>query len=123
MGNPLFGIDISKLIHDNISPGVLAATLVKRANTARTPGSLSGGLNPSSTSYSCRGFIDSKQKRFIDGTLVTDGAENIVLIGDSIVGAVPEIGDRVTIEGRTFVVEQLDRDPAAAVYTLSCKQV
>jgi len=86
MGNPLFGVDISGIINSVVGPGVLAATLTKIASTARTPGSLSGGMNPASTPYACRGFIDSQANRDAAGTLVDDGNVTIVLIGDSISG-------------------------------------
>lgn len=124
MGNRLFGIDITKLIADNIGPGVLPATLVKVTQGARTVGQLAGGMNPTTTSYACKGFVDSKDRRDRDGELVHSGAVTILLIGGTISGGsvAPEIGDRVTIESGTFLIETLDRDPAGATFTLTCKK-
>lgn len=122
MGTPLFGIDITKLVADNIGPGVLPATLTKVAPGTRTPGQLTGGTNPTTTDYSCRGFINKKDRRNQDGQLVHDGSVTILLLGGTISGGsvAPEIGDRVTIEGSTFVINALDRDPAGATFTLQC---
>lgn len=122
MGNPLFGVDIAKIVHDNMSAGLLVATLTKVAPTTRTVGQLAGGRNPSTTDYACRGFIDKKDRRNQDGQLVHDGSVTILLIGNSISGGSvsPDIGDRVTIEGATYTIEALDRDPAGATFTLQC---
>lgn len=127
MGNPLFGVNISGIIKDNIGPGVLSATLIKFTPGTRTPGQLTGGTNPTSVSYSCRGFIDRQANKDIRGTLIDDGNVVIVLIGDTIDGgnaaSAPEGGDHVTIEGTTYVIGVVDRDPAAATYTFSAKPI
>lgn len=122
MGNPLFGVDISGLINTHVGSGVLDAVLVKSTAATRTSGQLTGGLNPTTTSYACKGFIDKQAKKDIDGTLVSDGMVTIVLIGDSINGGatVPDHSDRITIEGTTYTIELIDRDPAAATYTCLC---
>lgn len=124
MGNPLFGVNISKLIKDNIGPGVLDAILLKSTPGTRTPGTLTGGTNPTEVSYPCKGFIDTQRVRFVNGTQVRDGSKIIVLVGDTIDGgdptSAPVPGDRITIEGTTYAIPvdgQIDRDPAAAVYT------
>jgi len=125
MSQPLFGVDIAGIIDAAISPGLLPATLTKVTAGTRTPGQLTGGTNPTSVSYSCRGMIDSKNRRNRDGELIRDGLERILLIGNSISGGsvAPEIGDRVTVEGRSFRVEVLDRDPAGATFTMECREV
>jgi len=121
----LFGIDIAGIIADNIGPGVLAATLTKLTPTTRTAGQLTGGTNPSSTNYSCRGFIDKKDRRNRDGEMIHGGIETILLIGKTISNGTvsPEVGDRVTIESVLYVIEALDRDPAGATFTLDCRRV
>ena len=120
MGNKLFGINISKLIKDNIGPGVLDATLTVVTPGTRTPGSLTGGTNPTEVPYACKGFIDSKELRNRAGQLISDGTEKILLIGDTINGGAtaPTVNDRITIESTIYlVVGPVDRDPAAATYT------
>jgi hypothetical protein len=121
MGNPLFGVDISGIIKGAIGPGVLDATLRKVVSGTPTPGALTGGTNPTTTDYPCKGFIDSQRVRFAKGSTVRAGRKVVVLIGDTISnGAVaPEPGDRIIIEGTTYVIPEggtIDRDPAAATY-------
>ena len=121
MGNPLFGVNISKLVADALGPGLLDATL-----SVITPGTRSedptAGRQPTSVDFPCKGFIDSKDREEIGGTLVKDGDVVIVLLGDTIDGgdSAPWVNDRVTIEGETYRIQGLDRDPAAATYTLLC---
>lgn len=125
MGNPLFGVDISGLINTYIGSGVLAATLRRFTSGTRTAGQLTGGTNPTSVDFACRGFIDRKAKKNQRGSLTDDGTETIVLIGDSIDGgaasSAPRVDDRIVIESRTYVIKSLDRDPAAATYTCVCE--
>lgn len=122
MGNKLFGVDISGLVRKHVAPGVLDATLVKVAPGTRTPGALTGGTNPTPTSYPCRGFIDKQRVAFTNGSTVKDGNKVVVLIGDTIdngSGVAPAPGDRIIIEGTTYVIPEggtIDRDPAAATY-------
>jgi len=127
VGIKLAGIDVSGIINEEIGNKVLTdaaahdAILHIVAGGART-GNLTGGTNPSETDKTCKGFIDSKDHERIGGTLVEDGDVVVVLIGDSIQdAAVPEVKDKVTIEGDKYNVKALDRDPAAATYTLLCK--
>jgi hypothetical protein len=80
---------------------------------------LTSGKAKTETAYSCRGFVDNYKDSQIDGTIIKKGDRKVILIGDSIEGgAVPDVNDKVTIEGRTFtIVEVPDRDPAAATFT------
>jgi len=125
MGNPLFNVNISKIIADAIGPGVLPAVLTKVAPGARTAGQLAAGTNPTNIDHACRGFIDDKARRNLEGSLIRDGLEKVVLVGDSISGGsvVPDVNDRVTIEGTTYRIEGVARDPAAATYTLSARAI
>lgn len=119
MGNKLFGVDIAKIIKDEIGPGVLPATLIKVTPGTRSASDPTAGTSPTQQSFSCRGFIDTQALRNIDGTLVEDGTKKIVLIGDTIDGGntAPDTGDQITIEGTTYSIERVNRDPAAATYT------
>lgn len=118
MGNPLFGIDISGLINSNIGPGVNDATLTKVTPGTRSVGQLTGGTNPTSTGYACKAFVDPIDRSRIDGTLVKDGDANVQIIGDSVASSqVPEVGDTVTILGRTYEIVAVMVDPALALYT------
>lgn len=127
MGNPLFGVDISGLIRDNIGPGVLDATLRRITAGTRTSGHLTAGTNPATVDYACKGFIDRQANQDMKGTIVAEGNVTVVLIGDTINAgdptSAPQNGDWVTIEGATYKIDVVDRDPAAATYTLRCKKL
>lgn len=118
----LFGVDIAGVIAQAMGPGLLAATLIKVFPGTRTSGNLAGGTNASTLSYPARGFTESYRASQIDGDLVRRGDRKVVLLGATIPGrVVPEAGDRLTIEGRTFSVVRVERDPAAATYTLQVR--
>jgi hypothetical protein len=127
MGNPLFGVDIAGIIKDNIGPGVLDAVLTKFTPGTRTPGQLTGGTNPTNVTFACKGFIDRQGKTNVRGSLADTNTVVIVLIGDTINGgaaaSAPKSDDHVTLEGITYVVLFVDRDPAAATYTLQAKPI
>ena len=117
MGNPLFGIDISGLIHKNISPGVNSAVLTKVTKGTRTAGQVTGGTQPTSANYACKGFVDVLDKNRLEGSLVEDTDVLVAIIGDSIASnKVPVAGDRVTILSVEYNIIQVTTDPAKAVY-------
>ena len=122
MGNKLFanyGVDIAKAIDQFVAPGLIPALLIKIAPGTRTAGQLTGGTNPTQTSYACRGMIDTQGLRNQEGVLILDGTKKLLLGGDSIADSqIPEVGDRVTIESATYRIEAVDRDPDAATYSL-----
>lgn len=126
MGIPLFGVDISGLIKEHVGSGLLDATLIKYTPGTRTPGDLTGGTNPTPVSYSCKGMISKQAVRNQDGTLVQDGTKEILLIGDTIDNGnqAPALGDDIVIEGTTYQIPEdgaIDRDPAAATYTVTVR--
>ena len=120
--NPLFGVDIAAIVASAIGPGVLDATLNVITAGTRDVNNLTSSTQPTTTSYACKGFMDSKDRKERSGQLVDNGDVIIMLIGNTIsAGAiVPKLGDTVTIESRTYRIGGLDRDPAAATYELLC---
>lgn len=127
MGIKLAGIDVSGIIAKEIGnkmltdPNAHDAILHVTTSGTRT-GNLTGGTNPTEVNKTCKGFIDSQDHERIGGTLVEAGDVVIMLIGDSIEDlAVPTVKDKVTIESAKHNIKDLDRDPAAATYTLLCK--
>lgn len=120
----LFGVPIADIIHANISPGVLPAMLTKRAPTGRTPGNLTAGTNPVSTTHACRGIVlEYREDEF--GDSIQKGDRKVLLVANSIAGfAVPEPNDSITIEGATYRIaaDGVKRDPAAASYECQCRR-
>ena len=123
MGNNLFGVNISGIINDVISPAVLDATLIQITPGTRTPGDITDGTNPTTANFAAKGFIDTYDDDQIDGTNVQVGDRKIILIGDSIESlTVPGTGDQITIEGETWRVVNVMRDPDAATYECQARQ-
>lgn len=122
----IFGIDVAKLVDKSIqgAGGVLTGSLVKYEAGARTAGSLTGGTNPSSSTHSFRGFLETKGERRPGGTAPSSNAVVSVLGASVNPAAVPEVNDVVTIEGKTLtLLELLDRDPASALYRFRAQEV
>lgn len=114
----LFGVDIAGEIGSALGPELLAATLHKQSAGTRTPGSLTGGNNPTEVDYSARGIIEDYDDDRIDGTVILQGDRRILLLGSTIASSqVPSQGDAITIEGTRYeIVGPVKRDPAAASY-------
>lgn len=97
--------------------GVKAATLIVVTPGTRTVGLPSSGTNPTTASHACKGFVSSFDARRINGTLVKADDRMISLFATTLAsGVVPKTGDRVTIEGVTFHVVSVARDPASVMY-------
>lgn len=113
----LFNIDIAGIVAQEIGPGLLPATLIQVRNTARTPGSLTGGTNPSESSIGGRGVITDYNDSQVNGTLIKKGDRQVLLIANTFPGKpVPLPDDKVTIENLTYNIVAVKRDPAAATY-------
>lgn len=130
----LFGVDIAAELNKGLGPGLLDATLTVVIPGTRTPGDLTSGTNSTTTTHTCKGFVEEYNEFQIGGTanarssatfagsLVERGDRRVILLGDSISPAVvPTPGDRVTIEGNTYNIVNVNRDPAAATYSMQVR--
>lgn len=117
------GVDIAKLIDENLSPRLLDATLVKVTAGTRTPGSLTAGTNSTTVNHACKGFIEDYKSDRVDGTVIQFGDRMVILVANSISsGTVEPVGqDQVIIEGDTYRIVNVERDPAAATYTCQAR--
>lgn len=114
----LFGVDVSGLIAEHVGPGVFDATLIKITRGARVSGKLTQGVPKTRTSSSGKGFVETYDDRFIDGTLIKSSDRKITLIADTFPsGIVPNLKDEITIQGLTYtIVGDIKSDPANATY-------
>lgn len=111
----LFNVDIAGIIAKTLGLLVLDATLHKKTSGTRTPGSISGGTNPTSADFPGKGFVESYREDQIDGTSVKENHRKVVLIAGTFTGS-PEVFDTVTIEDRIWSILHVARDPAGATY-------
>ncbi len=128
MGIKIAGINVSKIIKVEVGDKMLKETehdviLTVFTRGTRT-GNNTGGTNPTSTTHTAKGFIDSTDIKSVKGTLVEAGDFVIQVVGDSIsVAVVPKVDDQLNIESNQFIIKVIDRDPAAAMYTCICREV
>lgn len=124
MGNELFGVDIAGIVADNMGGQLLAVTVTRYTEGARTPGSLTGGRAKTPTEVTgISGFWEDFTSDPPPGVEVELGDRKAVLIGDTIpAGGHPLRNDAITIEGVTlYMVKLIERDPAAAVFVYQCR--
>lgn len=118
----LFGVDIAKEIASGMAGGLLPAQLVRSTPGTRDPLDPTAGTAPSTSTFSCRGFLDEYADDQFDGTSVLRGDRKALLLGGTLPASVaPQPGDRVKIEGRTFSIVNVQRDPAAATYVCQAR--
>lgn len=113
----LFGIDIAGIINSEIAGagGVLSGTLTRTVPGTRTAGSLTAGTNPTETTHSFKGFVETKADRR-PGQIGVQSMAVVTILGASL-SVTPEVNDTALLDGVTYtLVELLTRDPAAAVY-------
>lgn len=128
MGNIILGVDIAALIAEHLGEGVFDVTIAKAVRGARAPGNLTGGpVAGAPVLYQCKGFYDDLSGTPKPGVEYELNDRKLVLFGDTIPpGGVPVRGDSATVHEpigdiTQFVVQQLRRDAAAAVYEFLCR--
>ena len=113
----IFGADIAGKIYRGFKNKVFDITLTKVAPGTRTPGTLTGGTNPTETVHTVKGFVNDYTDYQIDGTIIQRGDRKVVILGGSLSnGTVPEPNDKVTAESEQRVIINVERDPASATY-------
>jgi hypothetical protein len=118
MGNKLLGKDIAGILASKLGPKLLPFTLIKVVTGARTVGDPAAGPAAVETPRTCRGILEDYRDSQFDGTTIKRGDRKALLLGDTIAGgAIPEPNDKLTAEGRTYVIVGIPaRDPDAATY-------
>lgn len=95
-----------------------SATLVRSIAGTRTPGSLASGTNPTTTSYACKGFVSNEKHEKIGETLV-ERTDRIVCILGASLPVTPLSTDKITIDGVTQRIIDLEGTPA--LWTCLCR--
>lgn len=113
----LFGIDIAGIINQNMGKGLLSVQLTKSTAGTRTSGQLNEGTNPTTLTYSGRGFISDYKDTEMANTSIRTSDKKIAILGASLPnGIIPIPGDSILVEGNSYNVVNVKRDPAAAIY-------
>lgn len=115
-----FGIDLPGIVGDVLDEVAKDATLIVVTLGARKATS-TAGLTITKTNVACRGYIADFEEHQIDGALVTRQDRLVVLFASSLGTTVPKERDEVTIEGDTYKIHRVTRDPASAEYQLTVR--
>lgn len=110
--------------------GVKPCTLIKSTPGTRTPGAISAGTNPTTTSYAATGLTVSQTQLRQSGSLIAGVDTAILLFGASITGgAVPVPGDRIMMDSVTYTIagdeggnRAVESDPVQATFMCQCRK-
>lgn len=120
----LFGLDIKGIVADAITSagGLVSGTLTEIVTGART-GDITGGKAHTETVHTFTdGILSGYSDDEINGTTIQKGDQQILIIAGSLSSAVvPETNWKVAIEGKTYRVVNVSRDPAEATYALQVR--
>jgi hypothetical protein len=111
----LFNTDIAGILNKEMGPLLLDLTLKQFTNGTRTVGSYTSGTNPTSTTYSGKGFTEVFELGKYPESLVQSDDKKIIILGASLT-VVPKINDEITIESVIYTIVHIFRDAASATY-------
>lgn len=122
----LFGVDIAGEVAKGLGPGLLDAQLIQLTEGSRDTNNPTAGKSTSERKLPCKGMISDNITHFLDNKNILGlgdtmraqvGDKNILLLGGTIPGGkFPKPDDKIKIEGSTYRVVRVMRDPAAATY-------
>lgn len=128
MGNVIFGVDIAGIIADALGDAVLEVTIARDVRGPRQAGNLTGGRASVSVTFDCMGFWEDISPGGVRPGIEVEATDRkLVLIGDTVpVGGFPLRNDLCTVHEEAgdvslYCVQQLSRDPAAAVFQYLCR--
>lgn len=106
--------EIASALSDVFRDGVL------KVPSAQTSDGQGGFTTGSPVSHPCKALVDdfSDFRRSASGIPAND--RKIIVLGAT-VSVVPKVGHTITVEGRTWAVVAVSRDPAAATYELQAR--
>ena len=116
-----FGLDLPAIVGAGLDSVAKDATLLVVTIGARNATSTKG-LSVTKTSVPCRGYVEDFSESQIDGSLVTRKDRLVTLFASSLGSTVPKERDEVTIEGDTYKIQRVSRDPAGIVYRLTVRR-
>lgn len=114
--------ELAKQFARNGAPiGVRTATLTKVTPGTRTPGAISAGTNPTTTTHRCKAYVDTTTSEAIvteaGATSAKQQTVTVGIFGASIAsGIVPVVSDKLTIGGVTYRLTKVTGDGVGGVY-------
>lgn len=119
MSSPLDGI--AAAIYSGFKNVFHDATLARDTLTTGSPDVSFDPTGVTTTTYTCKAIRDVPSKREGAGDATRTGMVKILILANSL-SVTPATKDRVTIENETFVIEEVDGDPANALWTCQARK-
>ena len=120
----LFGLDIARIAADALDAagGLPEGTLTKSVPSGRNPSDPTAGQRTIETTHTFNGIRETRAIRR-EETLITNHVPVVTIIGASVTpAAVPEVNDKVSIDGFAGELVRLIRaDPAGASYEFEAR--
>ena len=113
-------IDLAKELAKQLSRhgapiGVVTATLTKYTPGTRTVGEESSGTQPTSATYTCRGYVDETEQVNVEDSTARTTTATIGILGASL-SVTPAVGDKITIRDVTYRLTSVKGDGVSAVW-------
>jgi hypothetical protein len=115
MTSPLSG-SLARTIGKAMAPLFLPAVLIR--DVPQVGGAPDDPLPPLAANFLCRAIVEAYSQYFKANNLVAANERKVLILATSL-GVKPVAGDRVTIQGITFTIQEVSTDPATAVW--ECK--
>ena len=122
----LLGVDIPKLLNQNLGKLLYDGVLTRRTPGTRDPNDPTAGTNPTTATFTFKGFAGDYRQLMRKGPLLrnADGAILIVAESGTMKGVEPKPNDKITLTGdpqlgsrvATIVDKGVSRDPASATW-------
>ncbi len=115
MVSPLSG-PLASLIYTGMKALFLDATLSRDTFAVTSPDVSFDPAAPTTADYACKAIVEVYALKWRQDGLIKQNDRRVMILANSI-SVTPTVGDRVTISGTTFTLQDVETDPATAVWT------
>lgn len=127
----LLGVNIPKLINQNLGKLLFNGTLTRRTPGTRMPDEPNAGTKPTEATYTFKGFYGEYDQMLKDRDLVRKGQGVVLIVAESgtMTGIVPKPNDKLVLTDdphlgsttATIAEGGVHRDPAGATWLCEVK--
>ena len=103
-----------------IAEGVADTVIVTRSETIGDTPYDPGSGETTQVEYTCQGWRDQYEQDMRDGTLIQANDVRVMIVASTL-SITPTTADDITIDGRTFGIVSVQRDPAGALWDVQAR--
>lgn len=113
--------DLKDIIGDALDFVMIDLTLIKVTPGTYNP--VTDSDASTTANIGCRGMVDrfTDYERGNSQGLIEANDRKILVLAKSLNGSTPTTRDRITAEGTTYQIINIDRDPASATFTIQAR--